>query len=146
MTSIRETALLALFNRLKEITGPLVQRNEVYPERIPPGGLIALEDGEPGEPEVTLSPTIYHYQHPAQIICAVQKIKSEDRDVLMDDLLQRIGDAITASDTDTTLGGAVEHLEMSAPDAVSPSAIEGAEGIKAIVTPVILFYSTSRPL
>jgi hypothetical protein len=146
MSSIRETALLALFDRLKNVAGVLAIRNEVYPERIPSGGLIELEDGDPGEPEFTLSPLTYHYQHQTQLTCIVQKVKSEDRDAAMDDLLQRIGNAITANETDFMLGGAVEYLEMGAPDAISPAAIEGAEGIKATIAPVILFYSTRRPL
>jgi len=39
-----------------------VLRGEVLPERIPPGGLMILRDGNPGEPGVTLSPLMYHYQ------------------------------------------------------------------------------------
>jgi len=149
MPSVRETALLALFDRLKTldgVNGVAVQRNEGAPERIPPGGLISLEDGEPGEPEATLSPLTYHYQHQAEIACIVQRVKSEDRDALMDDLLRRIGNAVTADYTDFTLGGAVEHLEIAAPADITGTPIEGAEGIKAMAAAAILFYSTDKPL
>lgn len=124
----------------------MVIRNEVYPEKVPPGGLIELEDGEPGEPEITLSPLTYHYQHKTQLTIVVQKIKSEDRDAVMDDLLTRITTAVTLNETDFTLGGAVEYVEMGAPEALTPASPEGAEGIKATIAPVILFYSTNRPL
>ncbi|MEF2549226.1 hypothetical protein VQ045_18905 [Aurantimonas sp. E1-2-R+4] len=41
------------------------QRGDVLPERVPAAGLLILRDGEPGEPEVTLSPLRDHYQHRA---------------------------------------------------------------------------------
>ncbi len=42
-------------------------RGDVLPERVPSAGLLILRDGEPGDPEVTLSPLRYHYQHRAEI-------------------------------------------------------------------------------
>ena len=39
----------------------------MLPERVPAEGLLILRDGEPGEPEVPLSPFAYHYQHRAEI-------------------------------------------------------------------------------
>ena len=51
-------------------------RGEVLPERVPTEGLLILRDGEPGEPEVTLSPLAYHYQHRAEIESVVQGTKS----------------------------------------------------------------------
>jgi hypothetical protein len=47
-------------------------RGDVLPERVPAAGLLILRDGEPGEPEVTLSPLRYHYQHRAEIEAVVQ--------------------------------------------------------------------------
>ncbi|MGC9329419.1 MAG: hypothetical protein ACP5I1_17425, partial [Candidatus Hinthialibacter sp.] len=109
MASARETALQALYDALKTIGGPAaVRRNEIDPERIPAGGLINVEDGEPGEPEVTLSPTRYHFAHQAEIVCLVQKAKADERDALLDGVMHAIGEKLRQ---DTTLGGAVEHLE-----------------------------------
>lgn len=42
-------------------------RGEVLPERVPGDGLLILRDGELGDPEVTLSPLRYHYQHRADL-------------------------------------------------------------------------------
>ncbi|MDT8854705.1 hypothetical protein RNZ50_06615 [Paracoccaceae bacterium Fryx2] len=61
MPTTRETVLAALQSRLQSLAA-LVLRDEVLPERIPAAGLIILRDGQPGEPEVTLSPLRYHYQ------------------------------------------------------------------------------------
>ena len=62
MLSARETILAALYARLSVLPAKVL-RGDVLPERIPAEGLLILRDGEPGEPEVTLSPLRYHYQH-----------------------------------------------------------------------------------
>ena len=62
----RETILAALHARLSALPATAL-RGEVLPERVPAEGLLILRDGEPGEPEVTLSPLRYHYQHRAEI-------------------------------------------------------------------------------
>ena len=66
MPTPRETILAALHARLSALPATAL-RGEVLPERVPAGGLLILRDGEPGEPEVTLSPLRYHYQHRAEI-------------------------------------------------------------------------------
>ena len=71
MPSTRETILAALHARLSVLPATAL-RGEVLPERVPATGLLILRDGEPGEPEVTLSPLRYHYQHRAEIEAVVQ--------------------------------------------------------------------------
>ena len=66
MPSIRETILAALHARLQTLTAPVL-RGDVLPERIPASGLIILRDGKPGDPEVTLSPLTYFYEHRAEL-------------------------------------------------------------------------------
>ena len=66
MPTPRETILAALHARLSALPATAL-RGEVLPERVPAAGLLILRDGEPGEPEVTLSPLRYHYQHRAEI-------------------------------------------------------------------------------
>jgi hypothetical protein len=66
MPTTRETVLAALHARLQPLSARTL-RDEVLPERIPAVGLIILRDGQPGEPEVTLSPLRYHYQHRAEL-------------------------------------------------------------------------------
>jgi hypothetical protein len=78
----RETILAALHARLSALPATAL-RGEVLPERVPAEGLLILRDGEPGEPEVTLSPLAYHYQHPAEIEAVVQ---GADRDATFDTL------------------------------------------------------------
>ena len=137
--SARETILSALHTRLSMLpTGAL--RGDVLPERVPAQGLLMLRDGEPGEPEVTLSPLRYHYQHRAEIEAVVQG--ANDRDATFDALIASIG---TALSTDRTLGGLCDWIEPEAPQPVDLP-VEGAASLKAAVIPVILSYSTADPL
>ena len=138
MPSIRETILNALYVRLSALPGTAL-RGEVLPERIPTAGLLILRDGEPGEPEVTLSPLTYHYQHRAEIEAVVQ---GTDRDAAFDTLIASIGMALAA---DRTLGGLCDWVEAEAPQPVDLP-VEGAASLKAAVIPVVLHYSTTDPL
>lgn len=135
----RETILSALADLLRTIPNVPVLRGEVLPERIPPAGLMILRDGEPGEPEVTLSPLTYHYRHRAEIEAVVQ---GADRDATFDALCASIGAVIAA---DRTLGGLCDWVEAEAPQPVDLP-VEGTASLKAAVIPVILHYSTTDPL
>ena len=139
MPTIRETVLTALSARLQPLAA-LVLRDEVLPERIPPSGLIILRDGQPGEPDVTLSPLRYHYQHRAELEVVVQA--STGRASAFDDLIASIG---TALEADRTLGGVCDWVEPEAPASVDLP-IEGAAALKAAVITVVLHYTTTGPL
>ena len=143
MTSKREQALAGLFLCLKDsVTGLSVLRNEPLPTKVPAEGLLILRDGDPGEPEVTLSPTRYHYQHRAEIEALVQHGDQAQRDTALDALLETVAQAL---DGQTSLSGLVDYLHIETPDFLSET-VEGAPTIKAAVVPVILEYSTSNPL
>ena len=138
MPTPRETILAALHVRLMALPATAL-RGDVLPERVPTAGLLILRDGEPGEPEVTLSPLRYHYQHRAEIEAVVQ---GATRDVGFDTLCASIGAAISA---DRTLGGLCDWVEAEGPRPVD-LAVDGAASLKAAVIPVILHYSTADPL
>lgn len=128
MPTPRETILTALQERLSALPATVL-RGEVLPERVPAAGLLILRDGEPGEPEVTLSPLTYHYQHRAEIEAVVQ---GAVRDGAFDTLCFSIGSALAA---DRTLGGLCDWIEAEAPRPVDLP-IDGAAGLKAAVIPV----------
>ena len=136
--SLRETILAALQARLSVLPATAL-RGDVLPERVPASGLLILRDGEPGQPEVTLSPLRYHYQHRSEIEAVVQ---GAARDTGFDMLCASIGAAIAA---DRTLGGLCGWVEAEAPRPVDLP-VEGAASLKAAVIPVILHYSTADPL
>ena len=136
--SARETILIALHARLSMLPATAL-RGDVLPERIPTDGLLILRDGDPGEPEVTLSPLRYHYLHRAEIEAVVQ---GPDRDADFDTLTASIG-AVVAFDR--TLDGLCDWIEAEAPQPVDLP-VEGAACLKAAVIPMILHYSTTDPL
>lgn len=138
MPTTRETIFLALHARLATLSATAL-RGEILPERVPAEGLLILRDGEPGEPEVTLSPLAYHYQHRAEIEAIVQ---GADRDTAFDALCASIGAALAA---DRTLGSLCDWVEAEAPRPVD-LAVEGAAALKAAVISVILHYTTADPL
>ena len=140
MPSPREAILTALADLLRTVPHVPVLRGGVLPERIPPAGLMIMRDGNPGEPGVTLSPLMYHYQHRAELEVIVQT--GEERDARFDRLIGRIGAAIAA---DRTLRGRCDWVEAEAPEPVDLP-VEGAASLKATVVPVILHYATTDPL
>ena len=138
MPTLREIILAALHARLSALPTTAL-RGEVMPERVPVDGLLILRDGEPGEPEVTISPLAYHYRHRAEIEAVVQ---GADRDAAFDTLCASVGAALAA---DRTLDGLCDWVEAEAPRPVDLP-VEGAASLKAAVIPVILHYSLADPL
>ena len=139
MPTVRETILSALHAQLQTLAAPVL-RGDVLPERIPATGLIILRDGKPGEPEVTLSPLSYFYEHRAELEVVIQA--GTGRDALFDALAADIGAALAL---DRTLGGLCDWVEAEAPEPVDLP-IEGAAALKAAVIIVVLHYSTADPL
>jgi len=139
MASKRELVLAALHAQLQTLAAPSL-RGDVLPERIPATGLIILRDGNPGEPEVTLSPLTWFYQHRAELEVVIQS--GTGRDALFDALTASIGTVLAA---DRTLGGLCDWVEAEAPEPVDLP-IEGAAALKAAVIIVVLHYATTDPL
>ena len=138
MPTPRETILTALHARLSALPATVL-RGDVLPERVPAAGLLILRDGDPGEPEVTLSPLRYHYTHRAEIEAVVQ---GATRDTAFDALCASIGTALAA---DRTLGGLCDWVEAEAPQPVYLP-VEGAAGMKAAVITIVLHYTLADPL
>lgn len=139
MASMRETILAALHARLQTLAAPVL-RGDVLPERISATGLIILRDGKPGEPDVTLSPLNYFYEHRAELEVVIQA--GAGRDASFDTLTASIGTALAA---DRTLGGLCDWVEAEAPEPVDLP-IDGAASLKAAVIIVVLHYASPDPL
>ena len=142
MPTPRETILQALLAALQAVPGVTVLRGAILPERIPTGGLLILRDGDPGTPEVTLSPLQYHCEHRTEVEVIVQGKTPADRDAAFDMLLTALATAVSV---DRTLGGLCDWTEAEAPQPVDLP-VEGAEGLKAAIVPINLTYTTADPL
>jgi hypothetical protein len=143
MTSRREQVLDAIKTLVAAaLPNADVKRNLAKPERIPPGGLAIIRDGDPGEPEVILSPLIYVYTHRIPIELAAYETSSQTREQVLDNLLGAIGTAVVA---DRTLGGLCDFIEAEAPsteDVETAGARPGRWADAAIVA----VYGTTDPL
>ncbi len=118
-----------------------VKRNFDKPERIPPGGLVIIRDGDPGEPEITLSPFTYIYTHRIPIEVAVHQPASP-REQALDAILGQIGAAVVGN---RTLGGLCDFIETEAPataDVETAGALAGRWADAAIIA----VYGTADPL
>ena len=144
--SQRESAIGALFAVLGQLSlgtyGTTVKRNVALPERVADHAMAILRDGEMGEPEVSLSPLTYHWQHQVVIELFVAEPDASAQDTRMDGLLMELAALI---EVDRTLGGVIEFAEIGPPkfDELAP---DGTGGIKACLLPVVLHYSSSSPL
>ncbi|MFN3624469.1 MAG: hypothetical protein ACK4TP_10440 [Hyphomicrobium sp.] len=119
-----------------------VERNAAKPERIPPGGLAIVRDGDPGEPDMLLSPLTYLYTHRVPLEIAARESGSQSREQVLDAMLAAIGAAVAA---DRTLGGLCDFIEAEAPataDIEAAGALPGRWADAAIVA----VYGTPDPL
>lgn len=139
MSSVRETALAALAAALAGTGIALVRNDPLAYAGVPAGGLLALHDGDPGEPDYTMSPMTWHYRHRAQLDVVLQ---GAVREADFDAALVAVGAALAA---DRTLGGAVDWCEPGGA-AVTDIAVEGAAPFLAASVAIVLHYSTTDPL
>jgi len=140
--SPREQVLAAIAARLAGVAGATILRNAALPQIIPPGGLVIMGDGDPGEPTVILSPLAYLYDHRVDIDVVVREHDPAARDALFDALLVDIAAALHA---ERTLGGLADWIEVL-PARPAEIPVEGAETLKAATLTCIVTYETADSL
>jgi hypothetical protein len=142
--SMREAAIAALHSILVSALAarsppPQVLRNETIPQRMPPGGLVMLRDGETVEEIAILSPLAFAIEHRAEIEVAVTGATPAARATLLDAILVDLASAITM---DRTLSGAVEWAQPGAAEFEDVD-FEGAAAARAALVPVTLFFTVA---
>lgn len=143
MSSKREQVLDAMKALLSSaLPNADVRRNLAKPERIPPGGLVVVRDGDPGEPEVMLSPLVYVYSHRIPIELAAYETSSQSPEQVLDEMLGAIGVAVSGN---RTLGGLCDFIEAQAP---STDDVEtaGARAGRWADAAIVAVYGTPDPL
>jgi hypothetical protein len=143
MTSKRESVIAAIKAKIDAaVPAATVKRNAPKPERIPAGGLVILRDGDPGEPEVILSPLVYVYTHRIIVEIAAVEAPPLTREQVCDQLMAAIGVAVAA---DRTLGGLCDWVE---PEAATSADIEaqGTQAGRFAEFVIIAVYGTGNPL
>lgn len=143
MSSKREQVLDAMKALLSSaLPNADVRRNLAKPERIPPGGLVVVRDGDPGEPEVMLSPLVYVYSHRIPIELAAYETSSQTPEQVLDEMLSAIGVAVSG---DRTLGGLCDFIEAQAP-ATDDVETAGARAGRWADAAIVAVYGTPDPL
>jgi hypothetical protein len=121
-----------------------LEGEEAAPDRVPANGRIIVRAGDPGAPEIDLSPVMYNYSH--EIPVEIEAYKTSDPDLtgeqVVDSIVARFSAAIEA---DRTLGGLVEYLDGYAP-ATGDIYVAGATPVRAADLVLIATYSTPHPL
>jgi hypothetical protein len=142
MASTREQVVQAVFALVQ---GALpfadVARNRDKPNSIGPGGQVIVRDGDPGPPEIDLSPLSYNYEHRITVEIAAPS-DSRPREEALDDMLAPIGAAIAA---DRFLGGLCTFLDVEAP---APDDLDapGARTTSWADLTIVASYATPGPL
>lgn len=143
MASKRETVLAAVKSLVTAaLPSAEVKRNLAKAERIPPGGLVVIRDGEPGEPEVSLSPLTYLYSHRIPLEIAAFESATLTREQVVDAMLGAIGAAVMGN---RTLGGLCDWIEAEAPVTDDIEALGALPGRFADLA-ILAVYATTDPL
>jgi hypothetical protein len=142
--STRETAITALHSRLvaslaARNPAPVVLRGETIPQRLPPGGLVVVRDGETVEETPILSPLAWQIEHRAEVEITVAGATPAARNTLLDALVMDIAAGITAN---RTLGGAVEWAQPGSAS-FEDVTFEGAAAARAATIPVTLWFTVA---
>ncbi len=118
-----------------------VERNRDKPQSIGPGGTVIVRDGEPGDPEVTLSPLTYLWDHRVPVEVATYESGGKTPAEVLDDMLRPIGKAV---EQDRTLGGLCDWLDVTAPVTDAIESLGVAPGRWADFD-FVATYATSNP-
>ena len=137
----REQLMAAILAALGT-TGAKVIRNAEVPTTVPAEGLVILRDGEPGEPEVTLSPLSFTFTHAAQLEAYAQASAKTARTATLDGLVSAIGTALAA---DRTFGGLADWSMPGGPT-ITDHGSTGAQSIAAATIPLVCIYTVNDPL
>jgi hypothetical protein len=103
---------------------------------------VIIRDGDPGEPEVILSPLVCIYTHRIPIEVAAYENSSKTREQVLDEILGAIGAAVIA---DRTLGGLCDFIKTEAPS-TDDVEVAGARAGRWADAAIIAVYGTSDPL
>ncbi|KQO99100.1 hypothetical protein [Methylobacterium sp. Leaf91] len=143
MPSKREQVIQAVAALLKAAIPAANQyRNEVKQRPISSGGYVNVDDGDPGEPDVTLNPTTWIYEHEIPLEFAANATATVSAEVRLDRMLQAVGAAVAA---DRTLGGLCDYVMVQAA-VTEPLTADGAPVSRSALVGLVAVYGTTDPL
>lgn len=139
LLALRDLLATALTDMQVDIIG--LDGSEAAPTRPRAAGRLMIAAGDPGEPQVDLSPLTYHYDHPIPV--ALILFGSTVTEQSLATAFDRIGAAI---DADRTLGGRCDWCEPTAPVTEGEASENGAVLGRSAEFFVVASYATATPL
>ncbi len=118
------------------------ERNQAKADEVGPNGSIVMRDGDPGPPEIDLSPLSYNYDHSIPLEIAVLPSDEQTNEQALDAMLSALGAAVAA---DRTLGGLCDFLDVEAPT-TEELVVEGAPAGRWADLAIVASYATPNPL
>jgi hypothetical protein len=114
------------------------------PERIPADGMIIGDPGDPGEPEMEMSPLAYIYTHriPVEVLLPVGANNAPAFEAALDDAAAAIGAAVIAN---RTLSGLCQFLDVTAATFASDD-MTNAIPVRIASFDVVAEYVVNNPL
>lgn len=109
---------------------------------IGPGGTVIIRAGDPGEPEVYLSPRTYVYAHRIPIEVAAFASDTQTPAKIVDAMLVAIGEQV---DLDPSFGGLCDDSECEAPQSDDLETL-GVKSGQWSNGAIIAIYGTPNPL
>lgn len=119
-----------------------LEADDAKPQSIPPGGLIVVRSGDPGEPDVDLSPLTYNFTHVIPLEVAAYEAGGLTSEEVLDAMMRPIGAAIAA---DRSLGGLCDWIEVRAPTTEDFETLGAVAGRWADLQ-IVAQYATPDPL
>ncbi|WP_426255804.1 hypothetical protein [Sphingomonas sp. DC2300-3] len=116
--------------------------DDAKPTRVSPTGMVIVRSGDPGTPDVDLSPATYWWDHRIPIEMAGYQSTARTYQEVLDDMIAAVDLAIQAN---RTLGGLCIYLDAEPP---SDGEIDktGAVPVGWADFAIIASYSTDSPL
>jgi hypothetical protein len=112
------------------------------PERVPENGRVVVRAGDPGDPQVDLSPLTYNYEHQIPVEIMTYGRGAMAPEAVLDQMLTALSAQIMAS---RTLGGVVDWLDAVAPQ-TGDIFHSGARPVRSATAIFTASYSTTSPL
>lgn len=132
-----ETVLSALKAAVEGL-GYTVRRNSGVPVRVPSGGMILMDDGDPGAPEETLGVKTKYYVHNATLAALYQALDEGTRASGVDAIVEAVASAL---DSSGNLSGAVNYMSYSYPE-IFTEEVDGGAPIAVGALRVVLEYQS----
>ncbi len=143
MASVSEQVIVALV-ALVEAALPLADadRNRAKPQSVDGNGTVIVRDGDPGGPEIDLSPFAYKVSHRIPLDLAIYGTAADTAETRLDALRLALATAVMA---DRTLGGRCQFLDLQPGETGNLDAPGAVPGRWAEVV-VVADYVTASPL